>query len=260
MVKLKVGSARVDERGRYAGGAAGDQTGKEVSTQDYYVHSKGWYVLRPKNPDVANGIANSMSRACSNSNIGYDQGDRLNIVKHGTNTKTKTECDCSSLVRVCVKEASGKDVGNFTTANEASVLERSGLFEKRKSVGPLTKLYNGDVLVTKTQGHTVVVVSGRARKSGSTTKTKKYSGKFPKLPPRKYYQLGDGYNAIISYKSDIGLLQKFLNWAIDSGLKVDGQYGEKTMAAVRKLQATYGLAIDGKFGKKSLAKAKKIKK
>lgn len=258
MSKIKVGSARVDERGKYSGGSAGDQTGKEVSIQDYYVHSKGWYVLRPKDVDVANRNANAMTRACNNPNIGYDQGNRLNIVKHGTNTKTKTECDCSSLVRECVKEASGKDVGNFTTANEASVLESSGLFEKRKSVGALTKLYNGDVLVTKTQGHTVVVVSGRARKSSS--KSKKYSGKLPKLPPIGYYDIGDGYKSYIFYDDEIKLLQKFLNWAIDAGLKVDGQYGEKTMAAVRKFQGTYRLTIDGKFGKKSLAKAKKIKK
>ena len=37
-----VGSARIDEKGNATGGQAGDQkSGKEVSTQNYYVHSKG---------------------------------------------------------------------------------------------------------------------------------------------------------------------------------------------------------------------------
>ena len=47
-MSLVVGSARIDESGHISGGKPGDQTGNEVSTQAYYVHSKGWYCLRPK--------------------------------------------------------------------------------------------------------------------------------------------------------------------------------------------------------------------
>ena len=43
-----VGSARIDEKGNARGGSAGDQTGKEVSTQNWYANTKGWYVLRAK--------------------------------------------------------------------------------------------------------------------------------------------------------------------------------------------------------------------
>ena len=50
---VKVGSARIDENGKAHGGKAGDQTGKEVSTQNWYLHSKGWRVFRAKNPSVA---------------------------------------------------------------------------------------------------------------------------------------------------------------------------------------------------------------
>ena len=32
---VKIGSARIDENGKAHGGAAGDQTGKEVSTQSW---------------------------------------------------------------------------------------------------------------------------------------------------------------------------------------------------------------------------------
>lgn len=165
-----IGSARIDERGKVSGGTAGDQkqTKKpdyngEVSLQNFYVHSKGWYILRPKSAEHAKKIATNMETACNNANIGYSQSDRLGVTKYGTATKTKTNCDCSSLVRQCIREAAGKDPGNFTTANEANMLEASGLFEKRLAYKSGTKLYTGDVLVTKTKGHTVIVTSGADR-------------------------------------------------------------------------------------------------
>ena len=152
-----IGSARIDEFGKLSGGQPGDQTGKEVSTQDFYIHSKEWFVLRPKSK--AEELGDAMYRACSNKNFGYDQGNRLDCMKHSTTTTTPTECDCSSLVRLCIKEALGKDVGNFTTFNEAMALESSGLFEKRIPYEHgKTILYKGDVLVTKTKGHTAIVV------------------------------------------------------------------------------------------------------
>lgn len=40
-MSLVVGSAIIDENGHISGGKPGDQTGNEVSTQAYYVHSKG---------------------------------------------------------------------------------------------------------------------------------------------------------------------------------------------------------------------------
>ena len=68
-----IGSARIDERGKASGGKAGDQTGKEVSTQAWYRHAKGWVVLRPKDGAKAKKIAEAMQAACDNDNIGYDQ-------------------------------------------------------------------------------------------------------------------------------------------------------------------------------------------
>lgn len=48
------------------------QKKKEVSTQPYYKHPKGWYVLRPKKISVANAMTDSMNTACANPNVGYD--------------------------------------------------------------------------------------------------------------------------------------------------------------------------------------------
>jgi hypothetical protein len=57
-----------------------------------------------------------------------------------------------------VIQATGKDPGNFTTANEKQKLMAAGFREV-----PIKKesdCRTGDILVTKTKGHTVIVVSG----------------------------------------------------------------------------------------------------
>lgn len=161
-----IGSARIDENGKISGGKAGDQKQTstpdykgEVSQQPFYVHKKGWIVLRPKNKNIAMRMASAMIRLCNNKHIGYDQNNRLGIMKYGTNSEVDTECDCSSAVRKCVQEASGIDAGNFNTSTEVDALMKTGLFEKI----PYTKgmpLYEGDVLVTKTKGHTAIVTVG----------------------------------------------------------------------------------------------------
>ncbi len=162
-----IGSARHDEHGNcYSGGKTGDQTGQEVSTQKFYNHSKGWNVLRAKDNKVAEKLAEAMKIACDNNNIGYDQSERYGVIKHGINTKVKTECDCSSLVRACIIYASGKDVGDFNTSNERSVILKSGLFKDVGSYKQGDTLYNGDILVTRTKGHTVIVVGGAKKSKG----------------------------------------------------------------------------------------------
>lgn len=81
---------------------------------------------------------------------------------------------------------------------------------------------------------------------------KAYSGTFPALPKKGYFIKGDkGKN--------VEYLQKLLNWAIGAKLEVDGKIGAKTSAAIEAFQKKYGLKVDGMFGEKSLAKAKTIK-
>lgn len=162
--KVIIGSARRDENGKYSGGKPGDQDGVEVSTQNYYLHSKGWYLYRPINSEHAKKLAQSMYDACTNDNIGYCQTHREIMVmlkKYGSMKAIveATETDCSNLVRGCIYEATGKDVGNFNTSTEPSALEKSGLFEGRASVTENTRFAPGDILVTKTKGHTVIVIS-----------------------------------------------------------------------------------------------------
>lgn len=162
-MSVRIGSARIDEHGKIKGGAAGDQTGKEVSTQAYYTSSKGWVGLRAKDEKIATKLADAMRQACDNPHIGYDQNQRLGVItqlaKYGSlkAISVNTECDCSSLVRACVIQATGIDPGNFTTATEKAVLLATGLFEAVR----IAKAFNcllGDILVTKTKGHTGIIV------------------------------------------------------------------------------------------------------
>lgn len=208
-MSLIVGSARQDERGKYVGGQAGDQTGKEVSTQAYYRHSKGWYVIRAKSVAHANALANAMQEACNNNKIGYDQGNRGGVItqvkKYGSLGKVAvaTECDCSSLVRACIIQATGKDVGNFTTSNEANIIGASGLFEKKFAVESNTVLYNGDILVTKTKGHTVIVVSGKPRSTPKPTTSGKVLGTYEVTASSLRVRKGPGTSYEAKKKSEL---------------------------------------------------------
>lgn len=172
---LKVGSARIDENGNISGGKAGDQTGREVVEESYYSHRLGWYMLRPKEAAVARKIGLAMVEACLNANIGYDQSERYGVInclkKYGRIAKIneRTEADCSSLVRACCIQA-GIQVGDFNTSSEVAVLERTGAFQKAVIVTNDTKLCQGDILVTRSKGHTVIVTEGYPREEKPVVK------------------------------------------------------------------------------------------
>lgn len=87
---------------------------------------------------------------------------------------------------------------------------------------------------------------------GATDK-KAYSGIYPILPSKKYFYIGDsGIN--------VKRLQAFLNWFGGYALDIDGDFGKKTYAAVKKFQKSVAIYVDGKFGKDSLAAAKAVRK
>ncbi len=167
MKTVKIGSARINENGTVSGGKAGDQTKQEVSTQNWYLHSKGWNVIRAKRPEVAAAIARNMQAACDNDHIGYCQAHRSSAAaeakQYGYDLSKVTrdcEADCSELVRVCCLYA-GIHVGTFSTASEVAVLKATGEFDiltDDKYCKSSAYLLRGDILVTKTKGHTVVVL------------------------------------------------------------------------------------------------------
>lgn len=165
-----IGSARCNEYRSYLDGVEGDQLQSdipdysgEVSLQLFYSHSKGWIILRAKDPNIAKVMAALMHIACNNCHIGYSQKYRNDILYHGVTSSINTNCDCSSLVREIVKEATLHDPGNFNTATEVTKLMETAMFDKLEFYRGKTKLYEGDILVTKTKGHTAIVVFGEKR-------------------------------------------------------------------------------------------------
>ena len=247
MMAVKVGSARIDENGKTHGGKAGDQNGKEVSTQAWYRHKKGWRVLRCKSADKADKIARAMQAACDNANIGYDQYQRDTLYNAAkplgfdpARVDTPCETDCSALVRVCCAYA-GIPVDNFRTTNEAGVLLRSGAFTELKEsryTDQSAYLRRGDILVTRTQGHTVVVLSNGSK--AETTSTEEASRTILKRGMKG---------------EDVSRLQRRL---MELGYELprygaDGEYGGETAAAVRAFQADRKLAADGVAGETTLA-------
>lgn len=240
-----IGSARIDENGKISGGSAGDQTGKELSTQNWYKHTKGWMVLRPKEKQKALAIAADMRKACANNNIGYDQNQRntlYNLAQPlGFDTSkvlVKCETDCSALVRVCCEYA-GIVVGDFNTSTQASRLMATGAFDRlteEKYTKSSAYLKTGDILVTKTKGHTVVVLT-----DGSNAE--------------KAYALGEREICAGMVGADVKQMQEALISAGYSCGKwgADGDFGSGTLAAVKALQTDAEIEVDGIMSAETLS-------
>ena len=167
-----IGNAVGDEHGKASGGEPGDQTGKELRIQPWYKNKKGWRVFRPKSYEVAQKLAEDMRAACNNPNIGYDQKKRntlYNVAQRFgfdcTEVAVPCECDCSSLVRVCLAYA-GIVLRDFNTASEPERLINSGQFEELTDIEVTDTpdyLRTGDVLVTSVKGHTAITLNNGDR-------------------------------------------------------------------------------------------------
>lgn len=163
---VRIGHAVMDERGKARGGKPGDNTGREVVIGNWY--DEGWnVVLRPKDSAVAEKIAVAMEQTCLNDAIGYNQGNRTTLyreaVKHDfklNEIKQLCECDCSSLVSVCVNAAGVNVSKDIYTGNMVKALLATGTFEKlteQKYLSSSDYLQRGDILVHE-GSHTAVAL------------------------------------------------------------------------------------------------------
>ena len=249
---VRVGSARIDERGKAYGGKAGDQTGRELSTQKWYLHKKGWRVFRAVKREQALKIAADMEAACKNSHIGYDQWQRNTLYKAAeplgfdcAKVKTNCETDCSALVRVCCAYAGIMGLpSDFRTGNMPANLLKTGAFVELKGAKYTDQsayLGKGDILVTKTHGHTVVVLDDGARYEGAVE--------------AREYALGERLLKHGAEGADVKQLQQYLiQLGYDLGKwGADGEFGDATEFAVRAFQGDHKLSVDGQYGPKSHA-------
>ena len=232
-----IGSARGDENGNARGGKAGDQkqTGTpdykgEISRQEWYKHKKGWYVFRAKDPAAREEIAKNTEEACDNPNAGYDQGENRTLLAEAkkvdlivAKVKTKSETDCGQLQRIGILRA-GIDISDFYTENMKKAIEATGkfyVFTDAAHCNYSTRLIRGDILCTRTKGHTVCALTDGTR---AAEERAKYDGAAPAPAPA-------GRTCADAVKD----FQNFLNGnyekIIGKKLTTDGVYGEKTRAA-----------------------------
>ena len=130
--------ASIDERGKASGGKAGDQTGTETRTGNWYDFGQTT-VYRWKDRDKAKKFASVIKAIVNNPADGYDQGQRTTLnaelKKVGwdpAKLKIKCECDCSSLVVAGVNCVAKKEIlsPKLYTGNLGPGLMGTGWFEK----------------------------------------------------------------------------------------------------------------------------------
>lgn len=234
---VRIGHASISENGTVRNGSAGDQTGKEVCTRSWY--SRNWSVmLRPKSADLAEKSAQACEKGCANGRIGYDQNQRnalhTEAQKVGYNlAKITTPCetDCSAFMTVCAIAGGAKNLeytGNApTTSTMRKAFGKTGLYEVHTESKYLTSdkyLKRGDILVAEGK-HTVMVLENGSGSSVASTRILRQGSK----------------------GEDVRQLQIKLN-AQGYQLVIDGDFGSRTLAAVRDFQRKNGLEADGIVG------------
>mgnify|MGYP003049054663 FL=1 len=200
---VKISNCGHDERGRYAGGKAGDQTGTEYQIMNWY--SRPWLcVLRFNDTKIATMIADMATKAAQNNLIGYDQGtagnsnDRYSFWRHlkasnydPAQITVACESDCSASTAAIVKGA-GYRLNNarlkavsiyLTTRNMRAAMKIAGakVLTDRKYLTSGDYLKAGDILLNDNHHVAIAVTTGAKASMLSTptilSKTPKWVGK-----------------------------------------------------------------------------------
>lgn len=175
-----IAQASCDERGKYMGGQAGNQSGTELNFRSYYNDPNNkWITLRFKDAAKANREAKEVTAAVNNPRFGYDQSQRNDGMfateRAGWSmaaVKEDTELDCTTLgstASICA--GASKDIlfaGNNLpySGNFVSKMMKTGLFDNMGTL-PESDLCTGDILIR--DGHCVIVASGKPRTDGSSS-------------------------------------------------------------------------------------------
>lgn len=160
---MSISNCGHDERNKYSGGKAGDQTGTEWQVINWY--NRPWKcVLRHPDAKVRKMIADMAKAAAKNNLVGYDQSQRYTFWEHlkassykPENITVACEADCSSGVAAIVKGAGYrlgiqklKDVSIYLyTGNMRAGLKAAG-FEVLTASKYLTSdvyLLEGDIIL-----------------------------------------------------------------------------------------------------------------
>ncbi len=205
---------------------------------------------------------------CDEGNLGYDQSNRWDIREGG-------ECDCSSLVLFCLKEA-GFDVGSAGyTGNMSANLTARGW----QRVAPNGLPQVGDILLNDANHVAVCTAPGMMsyasideRGGISGGQVGDQTGRETRTVSGFYYRRGwDCYLRYVGSDGEavsgddekvfmfgyvsrgktgeaVKMCQAALNIRARAGLAVDGSCGPATDAAIRNWQRAHRLVVDGSCG------------
>lgn len=249
---MSISNCGHDERNKYSGGQAEDQTGTEWQVINWY--NRPWKcVLRHPDAKVRKMIADMAKAAAKNNLVGYDQSQRYTFWEHlkassydPAKITIKCEADCSSGVAAIVKGAGYrlgiqklKDVSIYLyTGNMRAGLKAAG-FEVLTASKYLTSdayLLEGDILLNDNAHVATNLTTGSKAGTGGTTE-------------KDYLSKGDTGTEVKDMQ------KKLIACGYSCGSSgADGSFGNDTLAAVKKFQRENGLTVDGYFGEKSKAK------
>ena len=216
-----VGGARIDERGRAAGGRPGDNNGREVCIHPYYDYP--WdYCLCPPTNAMAEYIASRMEYYCRNDQFGYDQSARW------SNYAT----DCSALEYRIVYDY--EDSGGSTRSYTAPTVDSSAYTPTYIA----TDGYGGHATMFLFEYEMGIRGENRynAIMSGQAKSDRKY------IPGFNAVEYGHGGS------DSVRVLQRIC------GVNSDGQWGYNTSGAVQSKLRTFGYNtdVDHSFGHASM--------
>ena len=194
-----------DERGRYSGGAAGDQTGTEWAIIKWY--DRPWKcVLRHPDAKVRSMVAQMARAAAGNDKVGYDQSQRYTFWEHlkasnydPAKITAKCEADCSSGVAAIVKAVGYqlgiqklKDVSIYCyTGNLRAALKAAGfeVLTASKYLESDAYLLEGDVLLND-GAHTAINVTDGSKATASTAIAQNGAGADVKVDAAQRFNKG----------------------------------------------------------------------
>lgn len=271
---VKISNCGHDERGRYAGGKAGDQTGTEYQIMNWY--SRPWLcVLRFNDAKIATMIADMATKAAQNNLIGYDQGtsgnsnDRYSFWRHlkasnydPAQITVACESDCSASTAAIVKGA-GYRLNNaklkavsiyLTTRNMRQALKNAGakVLTDKKYLTSGDYLKAGDILLNDSHHVAIAVTSGSksSNTANNTTTTITTKGAGYMFEP-KLVKLGSEGTSVLLLQEI--LIARGFKGKNGKALSLSRKADENTIYALRAYQKSRNgvLTVDGECGEKT---------
>ena len=191
----------------------------------------GTYILRFKSEERRYKMCKFSRATVSNKKISYSNNPKFEdkVKAFGYNLAKvkalKTSANCSNFVDGAVGAVTGKYVRDLGAKHNKAYLAKTNFFTSHKySNGALLA---GDICGTSK--HTWTIMQGSAISVGCEGK-------------------------------NVKRLQSFLNWAGFGCGTADGDFGMKTLAAVKAFQKKVGITVDGIVGSKTIAKMKAFRK